>query len=88
MTVEQDRAARKWLGWSRVKLALEAGVSQKTIVDFEIYAGSSIVDFEIYAASSRITIVALTLGVLEAGGTHLRNVEHHGEEDGRDDDRL
>jgi transcriptional regulator with XRE-family HTH domain len=39
MTIEQVRAARKLLGWSRAKLALEAGISQKTVVDFEMYSG-------------------------------------------------
>jgi DNA-binding XRE family transcriptional regulator len=32
----QVRAARAWLGWTRAKLAAEAGVSAESVRDFEI----------------------------------------------------
>jgi transcriptional regulator with XRE-family HTH domain len=35
ITVPQIKAARKLLGWSQVRLALEAGVAQRTIGDYE-----------------------------------------------------
>ena len=35
ITVEQCRAARALLGWSRRKLAINASVSERTVIDFE-----------------------------------------------------
>jgi ribosome-binding protein aMBF1 (putative translation factor) len=35
ITADQIRAARKLLGWSRIRLALEASVAHPTIVAFE-----------------------------------------------------
>jgi transcriptional regulator with XRE-family HTH domain len=41
ITVDQTKAARKLLGWSQLDLALEAGISQTTVVDFETHRGRS-----------------------------------------------
>jgi len=35
ITGEQVKAARNLLGWSQMKLALEADISQKTLANFE-----------------------------------------------------
>ncbi len=42
ITKEQCRAARALLGWSRKQLAEKAGVSERTITDFERGARSPI----------------------------------------------
>jgi transcriptional regulator with XRE-family HTH domain len=39
ITVEQVKAARKLLGWSQLTLSFEAGLSQRTVVDFETRVG-------------------------------------------------
>ena len=57
ITVEQCRAARALLGWSRRELAINASVSERTVIDFERGARKTY----------EMTISAIRTAIEEAG---------------------
>ncbi len=67
MTPEQCREARELLGWHRLRLSLQAGLSRQAVLDFETRRWNS-----------RSTTVTAIRAALEAAGVEFTNSEAPG----------